>query len=101
MSPSLDIYGLTLHKNFEIINHFIDHYVNRVASEDRCDEELMIEPLDGIIDEHLDSYEWEPAISLTHIVERGLSQPPRAFAVYLKAQQAEFDGIIICFTSDN
>lgn len=101
MPPQLDVYGLTRQRNFETINRFIDDFVDRAASEDRGDEELMIDPLDGSANNSLDSYDWEPAVSLTHIIERGLSQPPRAFTVYLKAKQAEFDGATLSFTSDN
>src|SRR4051794_35298208 len=100
-TPQLDIYGLTHRRNFETINQFIDDFVGREANEDRGDEELMMDPLDRTAGDSLDSYDWEPAISLTHIIEVGLRQPPRAFTVYLKANHAEFDRAILSFTSDN
>lgn len=98
MAPDLDIYGLTHRRDFATINDFIDNYVDRAASENRGDEELMLDPLHENTE---DGYDWEPSISLTHIIERGLDQPPRAFANYLKTRNSEFDGAIICFTSDN
>lgn len=98
MPPNLDIYGLTHHRDLATINDFIDNYVDRAASEDRGDGELMLDLLDGNPE---DGYDSEPSISLTHIIERGLDQPPRAFANYLKAKNPDFDGSIICFTSDN
>ncbi len=42
MPPNLDIYGLTKHRDAATIDKFLDAYVDRAASEDRGDEELML-----------------------------------------------------------
>ena len=48
-----------------------------------------------------DHWEWEPSKSLTHIVERGLEFPRRAFSVYLKARNPSLTGAILAFDVDN
>jgi hypothetical protein len=102
MPPELDIYGITQYRDKATISQFFDKYVDRFASENRGDEELMLLPL-TTSKEHLavNGYEWEPAYTLTHIVERGLQYPRRAFTVYLLPKDKEFDRIILSFTLDN
>ena len=102
MPPNLDIYGLTKHRNLNTINDFLDLYVDRLASEVRADEELMILPLDASPRvENLEDYDWEPAHTLSNVIERGLAFPARSFSVYLKSKPADLDQIILSFTSDN
>src|SRR5512143_2901037 len=102
MPPNLDIYGLTKYRDESTIGRFLDKYVDRLLSEDRKDEELMLVPLThskkaGDPNES----EWEPARTLTHIVKRGLDQPRRAFTVYLAPKEATVDGVMLSFTKDD
>ncbi|MEO6891198.1 MAG: hypothetical protein ABI324_19610, partial [Ktedonobacteraceae bacterium] len=80
MPPDLDIYGLTKNRDAITINRFLDTYVDRAASNDRGDEELLMEPLlptqPGT---GFDAFESEPALTLSHIIDRGLAFPRRAF----------------------
>lgn len=122
MPPSLDIYGLTKHRNFVTINHFIDAYVDRASSEDRGDEELMIVPLGRTRDSwkymmpkvhahHLKhnpsyatqyyEYEWEPAFTLSHSIQRGLDYPRRSFSIYLTSKVPDISQAILSFTVDD
>ena len=81
MPPDLDIYGLTKHRDTATINRFLDTYVDRAKSWARGDEALMMEPLplthpetgeEGAAWEST-PFEWEPALTLSHIIERGLA----------------------------
>ena len=102
MPPRLDIYGLTKHRELNTINAFLDRYVDRSASKDRGDEELMLLPLDSSAPpDNMEVYDWEPARTLSNIIQRGLDYPRRSFTVYLKSRQPDIDQIILSFTSDN
>jgi hypothetical protein len=76
--------------------------VDREASEDRGDEELLMERLSleqsGTESE---TFEWEPALTLSHIIERGLAFPRRAFIVYLTPKRPDLTQVILGFTSDD
>jgi hypothetical protein len=110
MPPELDIYALTRHRDRATIERFLDEYADRVANEERDDEELMLEspaffgedwtgqPPVAIPET---AYEWEPARTLSHIVDRGLDHPRRAFTVYLGAKAPDMERIILAFTRDN
>jgi hypothetical protein len=105
-AAELNIYRLTNHRDLETINRFIDRYVDREASEDRGDEELMMESLHpdgkpGTSSSFGEDEEWEPALTLTHSISRGLDHPRRAFALYLKAKDERLSGAILCFTQDD
>jgi hypothetical protein len=105
-AAELDIYVLTDRRDLLSINRFIDLYVDRDASEDRGDEELMMEPLptdgeEGSSQQFSEDTEWEPALTLTHSVRRGLDYPHRAFALYLKARDKRLSGALLCFTHDD
>jgi hypothetical protein len=97
--PCIDIYCLTRSRNRETIERFLDEFVDRPASEDRQDEELMMVPL-GLTDypQGFDKCDWQPAKTLSNIILRGLELPFRAFAVYLKSKSASFNGASLCFT---
>lgn len=102
MPPELDMYGITKYRDRSTINRFIDKYVDRTKSENRGDEELMLVPLTTSANNlELHQYEWEPAQTLTHIVERGLEYPRRGFTVYLVPKDTDFDRIILSFTTDD
>ncbi|HUP27242.1 MAG TPA: hypothetical protein VM409_02320 [Chloroflexia bacterium] len=122
MPPNLDIYGLTKYRNVDIINHFLDKYVDRQASDKREDEDLMLVPLGRTKDTtkylwpqvheyHLEhdqayreqyyEYDWEPAENLANIVKRGLDYPRRSFTVYLTPKQEDIQRAILSFTVDN
>lgn len=101
MSPCLDIYGLTTTRDRPIIQAFLDEYVDQVASDDRGDEDLMLMPLIPRDAGGLDAYDWEPARSLAHIIERGLDYPRRAFNAYLRSRREDVDQVILGFTADD
>ena len=103
MSANLDIYCLTRHREIETINRFLDEYVDRAASEDRGSEEFYMDPLyaspqgEGNWEE-----EWEPALTLSHMIQRGLDHPRRSFSVYMDTQSAlNMTGALMHFTSDD
>ncbi len=48
-----------------------------------------------------DDWESEPSKTLTHIIERGLQFPRRAFSVYLKARDSSLTGAIPAFDVNN
>ncbi|MDQ2902873.1 MAG: hypothetical protein M3Y81_04895 [Chloroflexota bacterium] len=102
MPPDLDIYGLTKNRDAITINRFLDTYVDRAASNDRGDEELLMEPLlptqPGT---GFDAFESEPALTLSHIIDRGLAFPRRAFTVYLTPRRADLTKVILSFTADD
>ena len=101
MASALNIYILTRHRDLPTIERFLEAHVNRPASEDRRDEELMMVPLADHHDaEHrFEGMDWEPALTLSHTIKRGLDYPRRAFAVYLESNTN--DGAIVAFTSDD
>jgi hypothetical protein len=49
----------------------------------------------------LDQWEWEPSLTLSNIVQRGLTFPGRAFFVSLKCKVPEFVDGTLAFTTDN
>jgi hypothetical protein len=104
MPPDLDIYVLTHHRNEKTINRFIENFVDRSASEDRGTEELMIVRLEAketANPYHGDDFEWKPALTLSHIIQYGLSDPPRAFCTYHKSKYHDITQTMIAFTTDN
>jgi len=84
MPPSIDIYALTKSRDQETLERFASKYVDRPASEDLGDEQLMIFPIgeNGESGEVAD-WDWEPALNLDHVFQRGLDYPRRAFTIYL------------------
>ncbi len=101
---ALDVYGLTRHRDMATLNRFLDEYVDRAANADRGDEELMLEPLDMPSAGTQWEWEWEPSLTLSHIVERGLAYPRRAFTSYFSClpayHQAGIERVILSFTRD-
>jgi hypothetical protein len=100
MPPCLDVYVFSDARDRETLGRFVELYVDRSASEDRGDEELMILRV-GSEPEDPDAWEWEPARTLTHVLERALDRPPRAFTVYLDTSDARCDRAILAFTADD
>jgi hypothetical protein len=98
MPPCLDIY-VVAERTRSVIDRFLDTYVDRRASENRGDEELMLLPLDAEPGEP-HGWDWEPAKTLTAAIERGLTVPWRAFAIYLKSKHPSHDGACLAFTPD-
>jgi hypothetical protein len=102
MPPCIDIYAITNRRDLETINRFIDTYVDRTASEDRDDEQLMMLPLGkGAEIKSLNDYDWEPAKTLSNIVQRGLDHPRRSFTVYLVPSRPGINRVILSFTTDD
>lgn len=99
---ALDVYGLTATRDRPTIQAFLDTYVDQAASEDRGDEELLLRSrTHRDADTGLDDWDWEPAQSLAHIIERGLDYPRRAFNVYLISRRKDIDRVILGFTTDD
>jgi hypothetical protein len=98
MPPCLDIY-VVAERTGSIVDRFLGTYVDRGASEDRGDEQLMLLPL-GPDPGEPHGWDWEPAATLTTAIERGLSLPSRAFAIYLKSKQPAHDRACLGFTPD-
>jgi hypothetical protein len=98
----LDIYALTTHRDRRTITRFLNEWVDVQAAEDRGNEELMLLPL-GETEESLGpfEYEWEPAQTLTHSIQRGLDRPPRAFRIYLASKQPSVLSVYLAFTLDD
>ena len=46
-------------------------------------------------------WEWEPAGTLSQVIQQGLDRPRRHFAVYLKPKRAELTNVILGFTADD
>lgn len=47
MPPNLDIYAITEDRSIDIINDFLEKYIDRQECELRGDEELMLLPMDS------------------------------------------------------
>ncbi len=93
-----------MHRDLETINCFLDNYVDREVSEDRGNEKLMLVPLG--YRKHppryfLGEYERESALSLSHVIQRGLDYPRRSFSIYLKSKQTGIYLAILNFTVDD
>ena len=103
MPPSLDVYVLSKRRDRAIIERFLERWIDRTGSEDRHEEELMMLPLGTTeASEANVAWEWEPALTLTHAIERGLDRPSRAFVVYLKPRDSlVVDGVTLGFTADD
>lgn len=102
MPPDLDIYVISESRDRDTLERFIATYVDGEANENCVDEELMMLPLDATDDPaEIVQWDWEPAITLTHILGRGLDRPRRAFTVYLKPKDNAMDRVILAFTADN
>jgi hypothetical protein len=110
MPPSLDIYALTRQRDRATIERFLDEYSDRAADEERGDEELLLENPAYFTEDWTGqrsgpfpetAWEDEPAYTLSHIIERGLDHPRRAFTAYLTAKAPDLDGIILAFTRDD
>lgn len=114
--PGWEVWVITRHRTDDTISRFLAEYVDRAAAEDRGDEQLMLHPLDrspvgfamtsSTTTEDIEhwfktSWDWEPAITLTHSIGRGLSRPWRAFGLYgLPSGLRNLLGASIRFTRD-
>jgi hypothetical protein len=102
MPPNLDVYVVSKCRDRASIERFLEAWIDRAASEDRGDEELMLLPLNATgAPAELNGWDWEPALTLTHAIERGLERPPRAFALYLNPRDPVVDGVTLAFTTDD
>ncbi len=102
MPPCLDIYILTRDRNIETLNRFLDLYVDREASMDRGDEEIMMLPLNSATElQEFDEWEWIPAVNLNHMIMKGLDYPRRAFAIYITPTNRNIERVIMAFTQDD
>jgi hypothetical protein len=103
MGANLDIYCLTKQREIEAINRFLDEYVDRASSDDRGDEEICMDPLHPSPQgEGNWEPDWEPALMLSHMIQRGLDHPRRSFAVYMDTKNAlNMTGALMYFTTDD
>ena len=105
MPAYVEVYGLTNERNSHTIESFLAEYIDRNQCEDRKNEDLMILKLDrhdvppGKDDS--DDYEWEPATTLTHTIERGLDYPRRCFYVCYPSNHPDIDFAWLQFTTDD
>ena len=115
--PGWEVWVITTHRSPDTLSRFVGGYVDRAAAEDRGDEELMLDPLverdsvDRVITPTTTTddlarwlkggSDWEPALSLTHSIARGLSRPWRAFSLFgLPSSQPNLMTAGIQFTQD-
>jgi hypothetical protein len=114
--PGWDVYVITSHRSIETLARFIAGFVDRAAAEDRGDEELMLLPLNRSTTDFVmtastapgdvarwfkESLDWEPALTLTHSIQRGLSRPWRAFSLFnLPCSRPDLMAASIGFTPD-
>lgn len=98
--PALDAYGLTNKRDAHTIAKFVSTYVDR-SCEDRGDEELMLVPLGRSEESPDDEWEWEPAKTMAHSIQRGLDHPRRAFALYYPSKVASIVHVSLGFTTDD
>ena len=101
MPPDLDIYVVSRARNRKTIERFLQEYVDLDASQDRGDEDLMMVPF-GVTEtpDAAELWDWEPAKNLKHVVQRGLDEPHRAFAVYLKPRDSSLTSVTMAFRTD-
>jgi hypothetical protein len=97
----LDVYVVTRDRTRRAAEGFINEFVDVDRAWHRPDdEELMLLPL-GATEPHSGDYDWEPSISLGHVVDRGMDRPWRAFFISnLPTLDARLIGATIGFTSD-
>jgi hypothetical protein len=111
------VWVITSHRDSDTLERFIGNFVDRPAAEDRGDEQLMLRPLverepvdfqmtsstttEDVVGWLDEAWGWEPAITLTHSIQRGLSRPWRAFSLFnLPSSRADLLGASIEFTPD-
>jgi hypothetical protein len=114
--PGWEAWAITRHRNSDTLARFLERFVDRAAAEDQRDEQLSLLPLDrpqrdfamaeGTTHEEIaawlrESFDWEPAITLTHSIARGLSIPWRAFSLFgLPSCRADLMSASVRFTPD-
>src|SRR5262249_5997810 len=81
----------------------LDTYINQAGNKDRGDEELLLDALPTACGgpQQPAAPEWEPAVTLSHSVQRGLDYPRRAFTLYLQPKDPSLDRAILGFTGDD
>jgi hypothetical protein len=111
-----DVWVITSHRSADTLARFLAGFVDRAAAEDRGDEQLMLRPLDRSSTDFIitastapgdisrwfkESFDWEPALTLTHSIQRGLSRPWRAFSLFnLPCSRPDLMAASIGFTPD-
>ena len=101
MPPCLDIYVMTRARTQTAVDRFLDAYVDRVASEDRGDEELMMLPLGAHTpDPPVGDWDWQPVRTLTQAIAFGLARPYRAFTLYMQPRSSSIDRVVLAFTAE-
>ena len=115
--PGWEVWVITPHRSPYTLSRFLGGFVDRAAAEDRGDEQLMLRPLverapadypkpassrtEEIARWLEEGSDWEPAVTLTHSIERGLSRPWRAFSLFgLPSSRPDLMSASIEFTPD-
>lgn len=115
-APGWDVWVITSHRSADTLQRFLAGFVDRAVAEDRGDEQLMLLPLDrsttdfvmtsstapGDIERWFkETFDSEPAITLTRSIQRGLSRPWRAFSLFnLPSSRPDLMTASISFTPD-
>ena len=95
-SELLNLYLISGSRNRDIIERFLNTHVDTEASADRGREELMLMPLGSSeLPSRLEDWNWEPTGTLSHIIERGLQHPQRAFSVSLRTRDTSLAGSML------
>lgn len=98
MGPCIDVYSLSERRDRESIDHFLATYANLDGGL-LVGDEISVLPIDfdGSPDElPLDRWESTPFADIEDLLLLGLSSPPRAFSIYLRARDP-WCGAILCF----
>src|SRR5688500_17389189 len=100
MTVNLDIYVVSRQRDAGTIEQFLSKHVDRSASEERGNEELMMLPLNLTSQSYPERWDWEPCPTLHDAVRRGMAKPYRAFSIYLEPIDPALQKIILAFTTD-
>lgn len=94
----MDIYALTKLKNAEIIQRFLDEYIIYADNENRETEDFTYYLAEKPQDEETEVH---PSISLTNLIEKGLSAKNKGFPIYLRSHLEQFKSVMLVFTYDD
>lgn len=97
MPPYYDIYGLSLQRDKETVERFLNHFANRDKIEDRESQEIAVYKNEKYKTEET----WTSIRTLTEVIDFGLKHPNFGFAFYIGDNLKEgINHIILKFTFD-
>jgi len=101
MPPDIDIYVQSQRRDRDTIERFVREFALPEDASAREREEIMMLPLNAQVEpSESDGYEWSPALSVQHMIQWGLSQPYRAFRMYMNAFSAVHSQAVVAFRAD-